>query len=115
PPPNRQTHLLLSGSAFAPVIGSIIDLSSYAPTPRGLCTALALSIAGLCWAKTLYQPRAAERAAPQLTIEHIPDAAFVLDKQQRVVALNSAAQQLLQHNAANALGQPISELLAHRP
>lgn len=111
--PNRQFHLLIS--ALVPVIGSIIDLSNFAPVPRGVCSALALSIAGLGWAKAYYQLPAAERNSPILTIEHIRDAAFVLDTQQRVVTLNSAARQLLEQPAVNPLGQPISELLAHRP
>ncbi|GEM_PF-5599766 len=113
--PNRQFHSLLLISALVPVIGSIIDLSNFAPVPRGVCSALALSIAGLGWAKAYYQLPAAERNSPILTIEHIRDAAFVLDTQQRVVTLNSAARQLLEQPAVNPLGQPISELLAHRP
>ncbi len=111
-----QVSTLLLG-IFAPWISNIISLAGLSPFPHIDLTPLALALSGVALAWGLFRFRLLDivPVARDAVLESMSDGMFVVDAQQRVVDVNPAGCQILGHPAHTIIGQPATQLLAHRP
>ncbi|MCG8351905.1 MAG: ATP-binding protein, partial [Chloroflexales bacterium] len=106
----RQSVALLIG-AIAPWVGNAVYLMRLIPIPGLDITPLAFTTTGLLsvWALFRYQMLDLVPAARDMLIEHMRDAVIVLDRQQRVMDLNSVAASLFGGLPAQFLGKNLQE------
>jgi len=87
-------------------------------TPQRMnLTPVTFSVSGLLIAWGLFRYRMLDivPVARDIVMEHMSDGVIVLDHQNRVVDLNSAAQALFGRTPSEAIGQPIIQVLADWP
>ncbi|HTP09485.1 MAG TPA: PAS domain S-box protein [Anaerolineae bacterium] len=113
----REQAVALLVAVFAPWIGNILYLSGLSPIPYLDLTpfAFTISVVALAWAILGFSLLSLAPVARELVVDEMSDAMLVLDVQNRVADINPAAQRLLQISPAQAIGQPIADLLRAWP
>lgn len=108
--------LTLLLAVLAPWIGNILSLLGLSPYHMNLTT-LALTITGLAMAWNLFGFRLLDIVpiAHEAVMESMRDAVIILDKQQRIVDMNPAAQRLAPDNASRAVGLPFQKVFSAWP
>ena len=109
----RQIWALLLG-AILPWIGNLWYLLRLYPLPELDKTMIGFALGGLLVAYGLFRLRLFNLVpvARAALIENLPDGVLVLDEQDRLVDINPAACHLLDREAAQIVGQPITVVLA---
>ena len=111
-----QAHILIIG-VLAPWIGNALYISGASPFQNLDLTPLAFTVTGVAGVLGLYRYRLFEimPLARGKIVDSFGDCVIVLDELDRIVDLNQAAQQLLNHQSAKAVGQPVTEIFTHQP
>jgi PAS domain S-box-containing protein len=104
-------------SSVIPWIGNALYVSGLNPIPQLDLTPLGFALAGLPMAMAFTRFRFLDMApvARDAVIENMSDSVIVLDKENRIVDLNPAAQRLIGRPSSDAIGLPASEVVAGRP
>jgi PAS domain S-box-containing protein len=112
----RQASLLLF-SALLPLLGNVLVLSGLNPFPYFDWTPLLFTAANLILTWSFFYLRVGDivPVACRVIIESMSDGVIVLDEQNRIVDLNSVAQHIVGHTAAEAIGQPVKQVWPHWP
>jgi PAS domain S-box-containing protein len=112
----RRQMLLLLLSACLPWAGNLLYLARIGPLYPLDSTALAFASSVLLgWVLLRVQLLQGVPFTQGAIIDHLQDGVLVFDPWQRVVAINSAAEQITGIHAGVALGQPIGRVLADHP
>ena len=111
-----QVGALLIG-ALAPWVGNVLYVSGLSPIPCLDLTPFAFTLTGLAVTWGLFRFRLLDivPVARDAVVESMRDAVIVLGAQDRIVDLNPAAQQVIGHTAAEAIGQPAAQVLSGLP
>ncbi len=106
-----QVGALLLGAA-APWLGNALYISKLNPFSPLDPTPFAFTFTSLAWFWALFRFRLLDMApvARATLVESMADGVIVLDKQDRVVDLNPAAQRITGLAASSAIGQPVSRV-----
>ena len=109
----RKQLAALLGAFFFPLISCSTYLLGIVPVKGMDTTALGFGVAGLIIAFALYRLYLVELLpiARQQVIESMKDGVMVLDRKNRLVDINPAAQEFMLINPSDAIGRPIAELL----
>ncbi len=109
----RRQIILILVAALAPWLVNIIYLTGRSPLPGLELTPLVLVFSGalLGWAILGFQLLDLAPVARQMLIETMSEGMIVLNRAQRVVDINPAAQQLVGLRGPRPLGRPIEQLL----
>jgi PAS domain S-box-containing protein len=115
--PYRGQALALLVAMAAPWIGNVIYLSGFSPIPYLDPTpfAFTISIIALVWGIFGFRLMDLSPVARDMVVEEMSEGMVVLDAQTRIADINPAAEQLLAISAAQAIGQPIAEVLRAWP
>lgn len=111
-----QASILLLG-VFPPWIGNALYISGLNPwsfidlTPLGF----ALSCCAMAYGIFRYRLLDVVPIARDLVIEHMEDGVIVVDQHNRIVDLNTAAEQDLKHTASDLIGHAIDAAFARWP
>ena len=107
-----QAGAMLVG-ALAPLIGNLLSTFDLVSFPLDL-TPFGFTVAGLAaiWGSMRFRLLDIVPVARDAIIESIGDGVIVLDAQSRIVDLNPPAQRILGLSASDALGLPVTEVLA---
>jgi diguanylate cyclase (GGDEF)-like protein/PAS domain S-box-containing protein len=107
----RQSHVILIGIPL-PWIANLLYISGFSPMQGFDLTPLMFSITGLLYSFGLYRYELLDLVpvARNKIFEDLQDGLIVLDMQERLVDLNPVAAQMLELNASEAIGNPISDL-----
>ncbi|MFQ5742431.1 MAG: histidine kinase N-terminal 7TM domain-containing protein [Acidobacteriota bacterium] len=102
----QGTALLLA--ALAPWLGNALHLTGLEPFPHVDLTPFGFTLSGLvlAWAMVRLQFLDVVPVARRAIIAGMRDAVLVLDRQDRIVDLNAAAEDLFGFSEAEAMGQP---------
>lgn len=113
----RKQAAALLIAVLAPWIGNMLYLSGLSPIPYLDLTpfAFAVSVVVLAWAILDVSLLSLAPVARELVVDEMSDSMLVLDTRNTVADINPAAQRLLQVTAAQAIGQPIAQLLSAWP
>jgi PAS domain S-box-containing protein len=113
----RGQAIVLLIAVLIPWIGNILFLTGLSPLPYLDPTpfAFTLTLLALIWGIFGFSLIDLSPIARDTVMEKMSDGMLVLDAQNRVADINSAAQDLLETTAAQAVGQPIGALLARWP
>ncbi|KAF0108657.1 MAG: GAF domain-containing protein [Anaerolineaceae bacterium] len=108
----RQTRLLLVG-ATAPWIGSLIYITGASPQHGLDLTPLMLVFTGVLLALGVFRLRLLDLVplARNALVDTMPDGMIVLDEQDRVVDINSAAKRIFQLTEKNTFGEQIHNII----
>lgn len=108
-----QTSAILIGTVI-PWIGNGIYVFGLSPIPHLDLTPFAFTISGLVMAWSLFRFRLLDIVpiARRAVVDSMRDGVIVLDTQNRVVDLNPAAQIIIGIVDSEAIGQPVSTILA---
>jgi len=111
----QVTAMLIGVSA--PWVGNVLYISGLNPFPSLDLTPFAFTLSGLAVTWGLFRFRLLDMVpvARDAVVEGMRDAVIVLDTQNRIVDLNLAAQQIIGLVAAEAIGQPVAQILSGRP
>jgi PAS domain S-box-containing protein len=109
----RQASGLLV-ALCAPWIGNIVYLSGLNPYPYLDFTPLAFSISAvaLVWDVLRFQLFEVVPIARSTVLENMEDGVIVIDAQNRLIDINSAAQRLSNQRASAVIGRPVTEVFA---
>jgi PAS domain S-box-containing protein len=109
----QQAGLLLIG-VLAPWISNSIYIFGLSPVPNLDLTPFAFTISVVAFGWSLFQFRLLDLVpiARRAVVEGMSDGVIVLDTQNRIVDLNPAAQQIINHDAAQAIGKTITQELS---
>ena len=104
---------LLAFSVLAPLVFNITDSAGLNPFPRQELTPLAIVFTEIVFAAGVFRFRQLDimPVARGALIESMADGVIVVDSQQRVIDLNTAAEALTGFTVAEAFGQPLSQVL----
>jgi|GEM_PF-648311 len=107
-----QLSTMLVG-ILVPWVMNGMYLANLGPVPYLDLTPFAFAISGIAFAWSLFQLHLLNLlpVARDTLVEGMRDGIIVLDKHQRIVSLNPAAQQMLKARLAKTAGQPIAQLL----
>ncbi len=110
----RQAGLLLFVALF-PVLGNMFVLSGLNPFPYFDWTSLFFTAANLILTWSFFHLRVGDivPVAREVVIESMGDGVIVLDEQNRIIDLNSVAQDIIGHTAAETMGKPIEQVQPH--
>jgi PAS domain S-box-containing protein len=119
----RSSHLYsVQGACLllavaAPWVGNFLTISGLNPLPYLNLTPFAFIISGLAFWVGLFIFRLLDVVpiAREVVIEHMREAAIVLDRRNRVVDLNPPAQRLSNCRSAKAIGRPFDEVFQAWP
>lgn len=113
----REQAAALLIAVLAPWIGNILYLSGLSPIPYLDLTpfAFTISVVALAWAILGFSLLSLAPVARELVVDDMSDGMLVLDAHNIIADINPAAQQLLQVTSAQAIGQPIADLLRAWP
>lgn len=102
--------------ALVPWFGNLLYLSDFNPFPHFDVTPPALAVAGLVFSWSVSRLRMGDilRVSREAIIEGMGDAVIVLDAEDRVVALNPAAERVLSRPAGEVVGRPVQEIWPKR-
>jgi PAS domain S-box-containing protein len=109
----QQMGIILAG-AFVPWLANLFYVFPLGATAYFDPTALAFTVSGLLlgWAIFGYRLIDAMPFARDTIIESLTDGLMVLDRQDRIVDMNPAAEQMSGYRASDVIGQPVEEGLA---
>jgi PAS domain S-box-containing protein len=109
----RQAGWLLAG-AIAPWLGNGLYISGLAPVANLDLTPFAFTFSGLTFGWNLFHFRLLDvvPVARRAVVESMSDGVIVLDSQNRIVDFNPAAQRIIAHDPATAIGKTITQELA---
>jgi len=101
-------------SALVPWLGNASYISGLTVMPHLDVTPYAFALSGLAIAWGLFRFRLLEiiPVAHETIVEGMRDSVIVLDERNRIVDLNLAAQRIIGHPAAEAIGQPAARMLS---
>ena len=108
-------------AVLAPWLGNILYVTQLGPVPGLDWTPFAFTLSGLALGWNLFRLHWLDLfvglipVARDAIIEGMPDGVLVLDRDQRIVDLNPAAQQLIGRPAADVIGRPAGQVLANWP
>jgi len=107
----RQATALLFASSL-PLLGNVLMLAGLDLPPYLDLTPLMFALSSLALTWSLYGLRVGDivPVASEVVIESIGDGVVVLDDQYRIVGLNPAAQRMLGHTTAEAIGQLVDQI-----
>ncbi|MCG8346273.1 MAG: ATP-binding protein [Chloroflexales bacterium] len=113
----RRQAILLLISAVVPWIGNFLYISRLSPLPNLDLTPFAFTISGVAfaWGFLRFQLLDIGPVARDTVIESMNDGVIVLDRYDRVVDLNPAAQKLVGRSVADVVGQSIDDVLGRWP
>lgn len=119
----RAAHIYLGQvgtlliAVFVPWVGSALTTFGLSPFPKLDLAHFALTVSGLIWAWSIFRFRLFDiiPVARETAFESISDAVIVVDGQDRIVDLNSAAQHLAHCTALRAVGQPFVQIFSVWP
>ncbi len=108
---------LLAFSVLAPLVLTITDSAGLNPFPRQELTPLAVVFTEIVFAIGVFRFRQLDivPVARGALIESMSDGVIVVDSQQRVIDMNTAAEALTGFSVAKAFGQPLSQVLLLSP
>ena len=111
-----QTVALLIGT-LAPWVGNVLYISGFSPIPRLDVTPGAFAVSGLAVAWGLLRFRLLDIVpmAREAIIEGMGDGVIVLDAQNRIVDVNTAAQRIIGRTASEAIGQSGDRVIPYLP
>ncbi len=109
----RQAGWLLAG-AIAPWLGNGLYIFGLAPVPNLDLTPFAFTLSGLTFGWSLFHFRLLDIVplARRAVVEGMSDGVIVLDTQNRIIDLNPAAQQIINHDVSKAIGKTITQELS---
>lgn len=112
----RQTIALLAG-AMVTWIANMVYLSGFGPVPGLDPTPLTFNLTGVIYAYTLYRYRLFDLVpvSRHTLLENMIEGVLVLDNEQRIADINSAAMGFLGLSADYCIGEDAAALLANRP
>jgi PAS domain S-box-containing protein len=113
PPLYRGQIRFLLLSMLVPWVGNILDLSGLRLVPHFELTPLSFGFACLFIAWSLFWFRLFDvvPAARDWMVHSLEDPVFIADRQGRIVDLNPAAQKEFALSAAEAIGQPVENVM----
>ena len=113
----RQQIVVVLACTFAPWAAEVLSLSGLSPLPHLDLTPFALSLSGLVITWGLFRFRLLDvvPVARDAIIKSMSDGVIVLDAQDRVVDLNSAAERIIGRTASEVVGQPASKAFSGCP
>ncbi|MBV9228900.1 MAG: PAS domain S-box protein, partial [Chloroflexi bacterium] len=111
-----QAWALLT-AVLAPWVGNALTLFGLNPFPHLDLTPFTFTITGLAMAWSLFRFHMLDivPVAREAVIESMSDAVIVVDERERIVDLNPAAQRIIGHTVAQAIGQPFTQVFAGWP
>lgn len=111
-----QAIALLIG-ALAPWIGNVLYISGFSPIPRLDVTSCAFAVSGLAVAWGLLRFRLLDIVpmARHAVVEGMGDGVIVMDAQNRIVDVNTAAQRIIGRTASEAIGQSGNRVIPYLP
>ena len=111
----RRQALPLVVSSFVPLAGSLVYLSLN-PIPGLDWAPITFALTGLilAWSIFRFQPLDLAPIARDVLIENLSDGVVVLDRQNRIVDINPAAQRILRQTRS-IIGQPAKVVLSDWP
>ncbi|MDY7075763.1 MAG: histidine kinase N-terminal 7TM domain-containing protein [Chloroflexota bacterium] len=114
-PYRGQAGSLIIG-VLVPLVGDVLSTFNLIPSPLDL-TPFAFTITGLMTAWAIFRLRLFDivPVARSAVVDSISDGVIVLDMQNRIVDINPAAQNILDRQASEVVGQSVALLLADRP
>jgi diguanylate cyclase (GGDEF)-like protein/PAS domain S-box-containing protein len=117
PPARRRVMVPVVASFFVPASIDVLFAFGFSPVPGINFTSFAIILVEIALTLALRHYRMLDVVpiARALLIEDMPDGVLVLDRRNRIVDINSAAQQLLNQQHAPVIGQPIETALAAYP
>ena len=109
----RGQLLALLGAFVFPLISCTTYILGIVPVPGMDTTALGFALGGLTIAFAIFRLRFMDLLpiARQKVFESMPDGVIVLDKQNRIVDINPAAQHFMLIDPRDAIGQPVMDIL----
>ena len=112
----RQASALLGG-AIVTWVANMIYLSGLSPVAGLDPTPFTFTLTGMVYAYTLYRYRLFEPVpvSRHTLLENMAEGVLVLDNEQRVADINSAAVRMLGLPSASSVGRKAAELLADLP
>ncbi len=113
----RREAVIFFAATLAPVIVSVLVLLGLTPkgSPDLTPSAFALTAAGITWVMFRYRFQAIVPVAWRRVFEDMRDGVLVFDSENRVLALNPAAERLLELTGQKIIGRPIREAFATYP
>ncbi len=113
----RRQYALLIVAVVLPLLAGTLYVLGVEPAPGLNPTTAVVSISGAIMAYALFRYRLFDIAplARDAVVEGMADGVIVLDTYDRIVDFNPAAAQLFTDLGRNALGRPVSEVLAFHP
>ena len=113
----RRQYALLMIAILLPVIAGTLYVIGLEPAPGLNPTTAVVSISGAIVAYALFRYRLFQIAplARGMVVDGLSDGVIVLDTYDRVVDFNPAARHLFPDLDGEALGRPVSEILAFHP
>jgi two-component system sensor histidine kinase/response regulator len=113
----RREAAIFLGTTAIPVLVSVPDVLGWLPDgcPDLTPFAFGLTAAGMTWLLFRYRFQAIVPIAWKNVFESTPEGMVVLDFEDRVVAMNHAAERLLDRTAIRMLGRPMREAFEHFP
>ena len=119
----RSVHLYLGQAGalliavLAPWVGNALTAFGLNPFPKLDLTPFAFTITGLALAWSLFRFRLLDiiPVAREAVFESMSDAVIVVDEQNRIVDLNSAARRLASYTDSRAVGLPFTQVFAALP
>lgn len=111
-----QAVALLIG-ALAPWIGNVLYISGFSPIPRLDVTSCAFAVSGLAVAWGLLRFRLLDIVpmARHAVVEGMGNGVIVMDAQNRIVDVNTAAQRIIGRTASEAIGQSGNRVIPYLP
>lgn len=113
----RQGGLILAGALVPFIINAASLAAGLSPFKDLDLTPLAFLLTGLLCAVGLFRFGMFDLSpvARGVLIERMPDGMLVLDRQQRIIDTNPAAQRLLQRSDVELIGRTLTSIMPHWP
>lgn len=109
----RMQATFILACLVLPLLTDLIYVLGYSPIPNFNLTIIMFSLSGLIvgWALFRYKMFDLGPMAYQLVIQNMQDGVVVINKNERMVSLNSAAYEIIGTTEAEALGEPIDKII----
>jgi diguanylate cyclase (GGDEF)-like protein len=113
----RRQYIVLIVALVLPVLAGTLYIAGVQPEPGLNPTTAVISVSGAIMAWALFRYRLFDIAplARGMVVDGLSDGVIVLDTYDRIVDFNPAAVTLFPDLADDALGRPVSEVLAFHP
>jgi diguanylate cyclase (GGDEF)-like protein len=114
---DRRQAIALLGGAIVTWVANMVYLSGLSPVAGLDPTPFTFTLTGAVYAYTLYRYRLFEPVpvSRHTLLENMAEGVLVLDNEQRIADINSAAVNMLGLQAASLVGRKAAELLAGAP